>query len=68
MSQSGCWIENGGDGNRWNSGGGDMEGSLGGDEGGNDNCVTCSAVTGWTATVFCIFRARCSFKVLMLDG
>ena len=60
MSQSGCRIENGGDGDRWDSGGGDMEGSLGGDEGGNDNCIT--------ATVFCVFRARCSFKVLMLDG
>ena len=35
-----------------------MEGSLGGDEGGNDNRITYSAV----------FRARCSFKVLMLDG
>ena len=45
-----------------------MTGSLGGDEGGNDDRITGSAVTGWTATAFCVFRARCSFKVLMLDG
>jgi len=42
-------MENDGDGDCWDSGGGDMGGSLGSDEAGNDDHVMGSAVTGWTA-------------------
>ena len=67
MLASGCRTpESGGDGDSWDSSGGDMGGSLGGNEERNGDRITGSAVTRRTATASCVFRARCPFKVLML--